>query len=483
MRIVFASSIQEVCRLSISTEFPNAPLFFRGIAGKYIDELRANYSERYAFVAEDPYRERQGVDVYYHLPAVSLEEAIQPLDSLVPHVQRMAWTVKGKCETLTDPLSCDEAASIMLYSMEVEPSKNCFYRLLNGTLQHEDVQAVQPWGPYLRLLTMSLDKLPSVKDQCMYRAVGADVSHQYPVGSEFTWYEFSLCTPSRENLKRFLDASKATTIFQIESCSGKDIRRYSCFQKDGEVLLPAGKRFKVITHNQESPELRIIHIQEFPPSRAENLRLDRRITECLGSSKMDLSGLELLDQDMRSVAEKVINNGTCLELDLGDNKLTSEGARIIGDAMCSNSIMKRLYLSGNRIADEGAYHLAHTINRSRLFVLGLSDNGITDRGAQYLGEMLKGKERLRVLGLEGNDMSDQGVELLVDGLRENTNLQRLLMAKNKKIIGSCVKAIIGMLQHNKSLLRLNLEDCSLSEEAKYELRKAVETKTGFQLWL
>ena len=458
--------------------------FFRGIAGKYTHELQANYSERYAYVAEDPCRKRQSADVHYDLPAVSLEEAIQPLESLVPQVQRMAWTVKEKCETLTDPLSCDEAASIMLYFMEVEPSKDCFYRLLNETLQVDDIQAVQPWCPYLRLLTMSLDKLPSVKGQCMYRAVGADISHQYPVGSEFTWHEFSLCAPSRENLKRFLDASKATTIFEIESFSGKDIRRYSCFQKDGEVLLPAGKRFKVITNNQESPELRIIHIQEFQQAGAENLSLDSHIMQCLGSSKIDLSGLKLLDQDMRSVAEKVINKQIACEiLDLGYNKLTSEGARIIGAAMGTNPIMRRLYLSGNRIADDGANHLAHTINSSRLFVLGLSENGITDQGAQHLGVMLKGNGRLKVLGLEGNDMSDQGVELLVDGLRKNTNLQRLLLAKNKEITGSCVKAIIGMLQHNQSLQRLDLRDCCLSEEAQRDLTEAVKTKKEFQLWL
>ncbi|CAF4896092.1 unnamed protein product, partial [Rotaria magnacalcarata] len=74
------------------------------------------------------------------------------------------------------------------------------------------------------------------------------MAKEYPEGKTFVWWGFSSCTSKMSVLQneQFLGTTGPRTLFTIECDSGKDIRKYSCFQTEDEILLPAARQFKVV---------------------------------------------------------------------------------------------------------------------------------------------------------------------------------------------------------------------------------------------
>ncbi|CAF0999237.1 unnamed protein product [Adineta steineri] len=86
------------------------------MAAKFTDEPQHVF--RFSDFTSDPRRMLPPILGYEKEPLVSLEEAIHPLISLVPEVERMAWTVKQNHFDGQYGLTEDEAAAILLYTME-----------------------------------------------------------------------------------------------------------------------------------------------------------------------------------------------------------------------------------------------------------------------------------------------------------------------------------------------------------------------------
>ncbi|CAF1338808.1 unnamed protein product [Adineta steineri] len=103
---------------------------------------------------------RKPVENFDSIPVVSLEEAIEPLVSLVTNIKEMISKAKEKCDKPKDGLTTNESASIMLYLLEWKPRENSFYIILNNILRAEDKEKLQPWQLYLKLFISSLEKLP-----------------------------------------------------------------------------------------------------------------------------------------------------------------------------------------------------------------------------------------------------------------------------------------------------------------------------------
>ncbi|CAF0884792.1 unnamed protein product [Adineta steineri] len=220
---------------------------------------------RFSDFTSEPTLMLQPILGYEEKPVVSLEEAIHPLIPLVPEVERMVWTVKQKNFDGQHVLTNDEAASILLYTLEWKPRDKSFYIILNNTLQAADRQLLKPWFLYLRLIMTSLAKLPAYSHPLtVYRGVNLDLSEQYPKGSTVTWWRFSSCTTSIDVLrnKKFFGQSGTRTLFTIECSTAKSIQQYSFFPVEEEVLLPPARRFQVKGCLDASNDLHIIQLIE-----------------------------------------------------------------------------------------------------------------------------------------------------------------------------------------------------------------------------
>ncbi|CAF1040560.1 unnamed protein product [Rotaria sordida] len=192
---------------------------------------------------------------------VSLEQAIQPLLSIVPDIDRRAFIALQRCQNPADNLTTDESAAIFLYTMEWP---NCVYLRLNETLTKEDRNQLLPWFSYLKLLLTALFKLPSTKCTVWRGVKGLDLTTKYPENKTTVWWRFSSSTTTVKVLEsaQFLGQHGLRTMFNIECLNGKVIKNHSNYQQENEVLLLSGIQFEVISHLNAGNGLQIIHMKE-----------------------------------------------------------------------------------------------------------------------------------------------------------------------------------------------------------------------------
>jgi len=150
-------------------------------------------------------------------------------------------------------LTTDEAGAIHLYTT------NFLYKMLNEALRSRDRQKAKQYFSYLRLLLTALDKLPS-SDKMLYRGVALDLSTQYQLGTEVTWWAVSSCTPDLKVASNFGGAGKRT-LFLINSSRSVGIRDMSQYKHEEEFVLAPGTSFKVDKVVSKG-QLHEIHLRE-----------------------------------------------------------------------------------------------------------------------------------------------------------------------------------------------------------------------------
>jgi hypothetical protein len=237
------------------------------MASKYPDDNELQHNQRISDFVAEPRRMLMPIQGYEKKPLVTLEEAVEPIVSLVPDVKKMAHFAKMNCkDPPADNLSIDESASIILYSMEWQPSEESFYFVLNSTLRSENRKQLIPWFLYLKLVLTAFARLPS-SHRFVYRGIKRDMRKEYPIGSTAIWWGFSSCTSTMGVLsnEQFLGSTGTRTLFTIECATGKDIQKHSSFQSEDEILLLPGRQFKVVSCLDESGGLYMIQLQETEP--------------------------------------------------------------------------------------------------------------------------------------------------------------------------------------------------------------------------
>ena len=458
--------------------------------------------------AAEPKRMLSPIKGYENQPLVTLEQAVQPLLTLIPEIEQMVWTVKQNCEKPQDHLTPDESASIMLYTLEWEPVESSFYFILNTTLRSQNRQELKPWFLYLRLVIYALAKLPSLPSRTIYRGIQIDMSKEFMKEKTFVWWSFSSCTSTIDIIKHFLGAKGPRTIVNIECDSAKDISRHSFYQIENEILLYPARQFKVISYLDAGNQLHIIQLKEIQPpfplihipqiiatvfptvsitlvkNLHQNQKLKELIDKCKDHSKVDLHGQNLTDEDMDIVAKQAIIHKQCKELRLHLNEITATGVSIIAKTLNGDTTLEWLSVSYNPVGDAGVCFLtkALALNHSFLSSLCLASTGITDEGARYLAEMLTTNSTLDFLWLEENNIGDQGIGSLANVLiHHNTTLRSLGLNENRLVTDASVDLLVQVLQRNSSFSGLRIVNCNLSEKGKERLRQIAGTEKHFNL--
>ena len=199
-----------------------------------------------------------------------------------------------------------------------------------------------------------------------------------------------------------------------------------------------------------------------------------------------MTGRHLIDEDMKIIITLAIINKKCTKLRLGQNEITSAGASILADALLHNDTLEELSLWNNNLYDIGVQSLAKmlAINKNVLKKLDLSKNGITDAGVEHLALMLKTNRILTHLSLCRNEISDHGIRSLVSTIQNRYNtVQVLSLSDNKLITDSCVDPLIDMIEHNRALTKLWINDCQLSQSGKTKLRNATTSKKNLRVYM
>lgn len=112
-------------------------------------------------IGDEPEQMLQPIIGYEKEPLLSLEEACEPLESILDHqLKQNIFIAKVNTEKNTDGIPHDEAAAIHLYTMEWHNHQNSLYMVLNRTLRAPDRDELRPWFKYLRLLLTGFFRLP-----------------------------------------------------------------------------------------------------------------------------------------------------------------------------------------------------------------------------------------------------------------------------------------------------------------------------------
>ncbi|CAF1063888.1 unnamed protein product [Rotaria magnacalcarata] len=176
-----------------------------------------------------------------------------------------------------------------------------------------------------------------------------------------------------------------------------------------------------------------------------NIQLEKRINQS-SMENIDLSNLNLTDQDVPFINRKVIKKKKSTTLSLANNKITPNGIQMLVDALKKNKNFTHLILSSNPIGDEGL---------------------------KYITELVNNNQTLYHLSLNDTDITDRGIEMITSALGSNSaSLRCLDLRSNKYITDSSVDFLLEMVDHNETLSACRLDNCSLSQQAKEKLREA-----------
>ena len=346
------------------------------------------------------------IDGFQNYPLVSIDAATSTLTSIVPDFERLIWLVRQRCVDLSDRLSPDESAAIVIYTYPATSSGDPFYAILNQAIRDADRSRLQPWFSYLKLFITALLKLPS-EPGFLYRGVKAKIFADYPVGKKFVWHPFSSCTSSIKALEHELFLGKAgdRTLFDIECYTGKNIRRYSEIPNEEEVLLLPARQFQVMSRVDRGNGLYIIKIKEINSEHSllepgvihkhlhyQNDKLEQLLHKSQ-SRKLNLNGQVLNDQDVDLVVEQGIKGKKCSKLDLSNIEITQIGISKLADALRDDVFLEELDFSHSGIGDSGVRLLTTTMNSSVLKQIDLSANDISDVGAN----LYSGNARIKQL--------------------------------------------------------------------------------------
>eukprot|EP01046_Picozoa_sp_COSAG06_P064759 COSAG06_NODE_15617_length_1058_cov_0.875912_1_plen_352_part_11 len=166
-------------------------------------------------------------------------------------------------------LSEDEIAAINLYTQDV------MFRALNRALWSKERGAVKPYWGYIRLLQHALFKVPKCEAGVVYRgikdpyepiteasmlAIATESSAAFPAGGSgevVIWWGFSSCSTNQQPVMEFLNKDGVAVdrvLYTIEGgSSARDVRRYSHYPEEDEVLMPFGSTFVVTTASRPDP--------------------------------------------------------------------------------------------------------------------------------------------------------------------------------------------------------------------------------------
>ena len=231
--------------------------------------------------------------------------------------------------------------------------------------------------------------------------------------------------------------------------------------------------------------------------------------------QLDLSVTNIGEEDCKQIARLLSCSQTLEKLDIGDNSLTSDNIHIILNGLHKNSSLKHLVMDCNHmlldnmkslsvylqdrgkckletlnlkfcnIEPETAVELAHGLSHNcSVKTLDLTGNHVGDEGATALGQTFLENKTLTRMELGNCGVTTTGGTALATSLLANTTLEMLDISYNALGGGEAIETFAKVLQQNKTLEELNINDNTLSQSDVSTLVSALgHNQTLEELWL
>jgi hypothetical protein len=147
-------------------------------------------------------------------------------------------------------LSLDQIRSVVLYTMEAHPRESSFYFAANAALRSRKREDAEPFLDLVHLCLTALRLLPTAKSSVVVRGMREayeGLGPNYAKGSQFQLSGFTSTAERVEVMETFVGQTGPRTLLQLQLTQGdaRDIRRFSLFPDESEVLLPPNTMFEV----------------------------------------------------------------------------------------------------------------------------------------------------------------------------------------------------------------------------------------------
>ena len=217
---------------------------------------------------------------------------------------------------------------------------------------------------------------------------------------------------------------------------------------------------------------------------------------------LKLTGNQLGDSDIVLISDSLKTNTILKRISVARCHLSGQGGKAIGDALMVNRSLQVLDLHDN----PGVVHIAESLKHNHsLLEINLRRCGITEKGCKAIGDALMVNRYLQVLDLYNNaisaavvhitkslkhnhslleinlgncGISEKGAKAICEALMVNRSLQVLDLEYNP--ISAGVVHIAESLKHNRSLLKINLGACGLTEKGAESLAISLKENNSLQ---
>jgi hypothetical protein len=233
---------------------------------------------------------------YHAEKLVSLEKALEPIESKIEDLPRYVKMAKKHCHYPSENgLTRDESAAVYIYTMEW--NENSLYRVLNNALRSEQRHATKGWFPYLKLFDTALDKLPTFKGN-VWRGVPVNIGKNFIKDQIITWWSFNSCSSSVDVIQSLLGKNTQSTLLLIETINGKRISCYGAYENEDEIILRMGMQLRVGSDRlKQSNSSYIVHLIEIDDDNDNKLitPITNEIHPAIKTSNNGASGKSLLN--------------------------------------------------------------------------------------------------------------------------------------------------------------------------------------------
>ncbi|XP_015709507.1 nucleotide-binding oligomerization domain-containing protein 1 isoform X2 [Coturnix japonica] len=167
-------------------------------------------------------------------------------------------------------------------------------------------------------------------------------------------------------------------------------------------------------------------------------------------------------------------------LRLSVNQITDHGARILYEELSKYQIVSYLGLYNNQITDVGAKYVAKLIEEcSSLEYVKIGANKITSEGGKCLAQAIQKSTTMFEIGLAFNGITTEGGKSIAEALQHNNSVKIFWLTKNE-LDDEAAMSFAEMLKINKKLVHLWLIQNQITAKGVKYLSEALKENTAIK---
>ena len=163
---------------------------------------------------------------------------------------------------------------------DADPGVNVYWPMNTALRSPEQIERIRPWWDYIALLQLALLKLPPAEPRCsktgglgdLYRGISKlpsawfeELQRKQDQAQPEVWWPFTSTSMFEEVSREFLEGPAANQVlFTVdgEDSAARNVKEYSDFADEEELLMPCGSAFVIQAVEKEAGGLTVVSLHQ-----------------------------------------------------------------------------------------------------------------------------------------------------------------------------------------------------------------------------